>query len=113
MLHDFKITDKLTVSIDVKGALADRVFDDNNRNWSSLPAHNHVYLGAQNQYFNDLIRIRPVLLNDVYDALGFNRTPYGAVLGWKKSVDLRLSTLDDGAIRIEFLSLDVVIGEYV
>lgn len=56
---------------------------DTSTNWAPMPEYNVVYLKAQQQFFNDMLYARGlVLLNDVYDALGFPRTLLGAVLGW-------------------------------
>lgn len=60
-----------------------RFFDESNRNWKSVPSHNRIFLEAQQEYLNQMLIARGhVLLNDVYEALGFERTSAGAIVGW-------------------------------
>lgn len=60
-----------------------RIFDQTNRNWQPTPEYNEVFLRAQQQYANDRLRSKGHLtLNDVYDALGFERSKAGFVVGW-------------------------------
>lgn len=63
-----------------------RVFDETtSTSWSKEPRYNQVFLQAQQNYANDLLRQRGhVFLNDVFDMLGLERTPAGAVVGWVK-----------------------------
>lgn len=61
------------------------LFDECNKNWSRDPGYNQMFLSSQQSYMNDLLRARGhVLLNDALDALGIERTPQGALLGWLK-----------------------------
>lgn len=60
-----------------------RVFDQHNKNWVPSAMHNRIFLKNQEQYCNDLLVSRGHLfLNDVYDALGMERTKPGSVVGW-------------------------------
>jgi len=62
-----------------------KTFDSKCVTWAPKPEYNHAFLKAQEAYANDLVFVRGhMLLNDVYDMLGFPRTSLGAVLGWTK-----------------------------
>lgn len=59
-------------------------FDPSNPNWNPTPEYNLFFLRAQQNYMNDLLQKRGfVMLNDVYDALGMDRTKAGTIVGWK------------------------------
>lgn len=65
------------------GSVYARWFDPEASQWMDNPEYNHMFLRAQQQYANDLLRSRGhVFLNEVYDSLGLSRTKEGAVVGW-------------------------------
>lgn len=74
------------VHITIDGAKLDDTlyfFDPNNVNWKNSPEYNLSYVMAQQTFANQLLNSRGhVMLNDVLDGLGINRTKEGAVLGW-------------------------------
>ncbi len=77
-----KKTKVKTVSIGGVSIYA-KLFDEGNQNWSPMPEYNVMFIRAQQNYANDRLRAKGHLfLNDVYDMLGFERTPPGAVTGW-------------------------------
>lgn len=56
--------------------------------WDNSPEYNVIFLNAQQNYANDLLRTRGHLfLNEVYDMLGLDRTREGAVVGWVMNGD--------------------------
>lgn len=60
-----------------------RFFDQLCQDWQKNPEYNFLFLRAQQNYANDLLRSRGhVFLNDVYDMLGIPRSQAGSVVGW-------------------------------
>ena len=60
-----------------------RFFDEASPCWQNDPEYNLMFLKAQQQYANDLLRAKGRLfLNDVYDMLGIEKTKAGQVVGW-------------------------------
>jgi hypothetical protein len=59
------------------------IFDEACREWTKDPEMNRLFVQSQQNYMNHILRARGHLfLNEVYDALGFERTKAGAVVGW-------------------------------
>lgn len=63
-----------------------RIWDkDTSNSWSPQADYNLVTLRAHQQYLNDTLQRKGhVLLNDVFDAIGLDRTKAGCVVGWVK-----------------------------
>jgi Family of unknown function (DUF6353) len=60
-----------------------RFFDAASPRWVKNAEINRVFLQAQQNYANDLLRSRGhVFLNEVYDMLGLDHSQAGAVVGW-------------------------------
>lgn len=60
-----------------------RFFDDGCRGWCKDAEYNLMFLKQQQNYANDLLKLRGHLfLNEVYDMLGIPRTKAGQVVGW-------------------------------
>lgn len=60
-----------------------RFFDDGCKGWEKDAEANLMFLRAQQQYANDLLRSRGYLfLNEVYNMLGIQITKAGQVVGW-------------------------------
>lgn len=60
-----------------------RFFDEDSLCWEKDPEHNLVFLRCQQNYMNQKLQAQGhVFLNEVYDALGLERTPAGQIVGW-------------------------------
>lgn len=63
-----------------------RIFDESNPNWEKSPEFNMMFLRSQQTYFQNILNSRGyVFLNEVYDALGFEMTSAGALVGWMQN----------------------------
>jgi hypothetical protein len=77
-------------------------FDHENRNWTGNMEYNTLFLKCQQNWANDMLRSRGhLMLNDVYDALGFPRTTPGSVVGWvwNPNDDSRDNYVDFGCLN--------------
>lgn len=71
------------ISTGVGGSPYKVLFDEANPNWQRHAEYNQIFIQAQQNYANDLLRARGhVFLNDVHDMLGLPRTKAGQVVGW-------------------------------
>lgn len=53
------------------------------KNWRSEASYNQMFLASQQEFANQRLRVKGHLfLNEVYDALGLERTPAGQAVGW-------------------------------
>lgn len=60
-----------------------RIFDECSRCWEKDAELNRIFLEHTQNYMNHFLRSRGyVFLNDVYEALGFDRSPEGQIVGW-------------------------------
>ena len=60
-----------------------KFYDESCRNWTKNAEYNLFFLKSQQTYFNNMLMARGhVFLNEVYDALGMDRTQAGAMVGW-------------------------------
>lgn len=76
---------KTTVKIGNTGAHSPyaRFFDEFSTAWVKNAEMNRVFLMVQQQHFNNQLNAKGfVLLNDVYEGLGFEKTSPGAIVGW-------------------------------
>lgn len=65
-----------------------RMFDEKSEHFVKNAEYNRLFLTAQQNWANDILTARGHLfLNEVYDMLGFDRTPEGSVVGWFRGGD--------------------------
>jgi len=65
------------------GSIYARFFGPDSKSWSPVPEYNLLFLRAQQNYANDKLRAKGhVFLNEIYDALGIERSREGSVVGW-------------------------------
>ena len=84
-----------------------RCFDETNENFSGDPSTNLLFLRHIQDWMNDkLIQKGHLFLNEVYEALGFDDTQAGAVVGWimkpdkENFVDIGIYNLADPTKRM-------------
>lgn len=76
-------TKGVIVNPDVVGSPYARFFDETSTEWQKNSEFNRMFLTAQQNYANNLLKARGHLfLNEVYDMLGLPRSQAGAVVGW-------------------------------
>jgi hypothetical protein len=69
---------------DVLPSMYARFFDCYNVNWSKTVEYNVLFLRAQQDWANNKLQAQGHLfLNEVYDALGMERSQAGQLVGWK------------------------------
>lgn len=60
-----------------------RCFDETNRKWQPEPGMNRFFLNSQEVFANQKLKAQGHLfLNEVYDSLGFERSPEAQQVGW-------------------------------
>lgn len=76
-----------------------RFFDEANINWDKSPEQNMYFLKMVQNQMNDKLKARGhVFLNEVYDALGFDRSEAGQLVGWVWNKDNTAMEAGDGYI---------------
>lgn len=76
-----------------------RFFDEANANWNKSPEQNMYFLKMAQNQMNDKLKARGhVFLNEVYDALGFERSEAGQLVGWVWNKDNTAMEAGDGYI---------------
>lgn len=76
-----------------------RFFDEANMNWDKSPEQNMYFLKMVQNQMNDKLKARGhVFLNEVYDALGFERSEAGQLVGWVWNKDNTAMEAGDGFI---------------
>jgi hypothetical protein len=77
-----EVTKKVEVANNEPSRYA-RFFDELNPNWDHDPSQNKYFLECVQNLMNDTLKTRGhIFLNEVYDALGMQRSKEGAVVGW-------------------------------
>lgn len=93
-------------------------FDQMSRNWHADMDINQVFIRSVQAHMNNLLAARGhVLLNEVYDALGMDRTPLGAVAGWlfENPVPITINVVDrraNGAVVLDIPDSEFILGRF-
>lgn len=84
-----KTVTKTVDVVDPNGtSMYSKIFDETNPNWERNAEYNLMFLRAQQQYANDLLKAKGRLfLNEVYSMLGFEPTKAGQIVGWVYNPD--------------------------
>ncbi len=104
---DEGVVEKTIRGIDQNTMLADgdsmyaKIFARNTSpRWQPVPVQNELFIKSQQNWMNDLLNARGhVFLNEVYEALGFEHTEEGAVVGWMRGYgdqEVDFNCFDDG-----------------
>ena len=81
--EETKKNEEVVVFKDKRYSQYSRFFDELNPEWKNDPHYNLTFLTMQQNLWTDkLQREKVIFLNDVYDALGFEKIPEGQYLGW-------------------------------
>lgn len=79
---------KVEVATEKGGSPYKVLFDETNQNWQRADEYNQIFIQAQQNFANDLLRAKGhVFLNDVHDMLGLPRTKAGQIVGWVMNGD--------------------------
>lgn len=100
---------KIKKTVDVAGPLGHsdyaRFFDEASRYWERNGEYNLMFLRAQQQRANDMLRSRGFLfLNEVYRMLGIQETVAGQCVGWV--YDRSESTMGDNYVDFGIMEID-------
>lgn len=90
-----------------------RVFDPSCKYWEDCQEYNVLYLKAQQNYYNDILRSRGyVFLRDIYEDFGFPITQTSLFVGWyydqtnafvDNYIDFDIHVKEDGSgIELDF-----------
>lgn len=85
-------------------------FDSNNRNWHGNPEYNDIFLQAQENYLNALLQVKKfIVVNEVMELLGFDRSVQGMVYGWEQGdkIELIFHEMSYGSIQISFTAKNI------
>lgn len=78
-----KQVDKIVKACNPLGSPYAFLFDECNHNWQRTPDYNQMFLNAQMNWANDVLRTRGyITLNEVLESIGIDPTPAGFVVGW-------------------------------
>jgi hypothetical protein len=65
-----------------------RFFDESSPNWRKTPEYNLMFLRAEQDWANNKLKANGHLfLNEVYDALGLERSQAGQLVGWMEGAE--------------------------
>lgn len=81
--HGHEVKTIRRIDPDAPTSIYARKFEEGNPNWKPFSERNQFFIRCQQDWANDRLQSRGhVFLNEVYDALGLERTREGSVVGW-------------------------------
>lgn len=102
---------KVAVPTEAGGSPYKVLFAEHNPNWNKDFSYNQVFIQAQQNYANDLLRARGyVFLNEVHSMLGLEHTKAGQIVGWVWNGEGD-NFIDFGVFTNEFVGMRFVNGE--
>jgi hypothetical protein len=85
-------------------------WDPTNPNFHPHAEYQNMFFMAQENYLNARLKVgKFITVNDVADALGFERSPRGMVYGWDSDENIKfiIRRLDDGNVVLELIASNI------
>lgn len=99
---DGSVKKKTVKKLGTDDSMYARYFGEGNQNWSEVSDYNTAFLRLVQNWANDRLKARGHLfLSEVYDELGFDRTPASTQVGWLWSKGTGDDFVDFGIWREE------------
>lgn len=86
------------------------IIDAENSNWSPKPEYLEIFVRSQQNYLNNRRWREPfITVNDVFEALGFDKSVSGMVFGWDQDgrIEFDLDWSADGSLRVSFTATNI------
>lgn len=88
-----------------------QTFDANNYNWAPTMEYNRIFIRSVEAWLNQRLAAKGhVFLNEVFDALGYERTRPGVLQGWlfdpnnPRPIDLQITEGENGTLVLTIVT---------